>query len=147
MRIYLDVCCLNRPFDDQTQERIRLEAEAILLILRRIQADDWSWAGSPAVIAEIRRTPDEERRQAMTSLLKRMNITIPLTTQIAARVQALETMGFKPFDAAHLAFAEAGQVDVFLTTDDRLIHTAVRHSDKIAVEVENPLRWLQERML
>jgi hypothetical protein len=24
--IYLDVCCLNRPFDDQTQQRIRLEA-------------------------------------------------------------------------------------------------------------------------
>ena len=29
--IYLDVCCLNRPFDDQTQERIRLESEAVLL--------------------------------------------------------------------------------------------------------------------
>jgi hypothetical protein len=26
-RIYLDVCCLNRPFDDQTQARIHLEAE------------------------------------------------------------------------------------------------------------------------
>jgi hypothetical protein len=34
-RIYLDVCCLNRPFDDQCQERIRLESEAILLILER----------------------------------------------------------------------------------------------------------------
>jgi len=27
-RVYLDLCCLNRPFDDQTQERIRLETEA-----------------------------------------------------------------------------------------------------------------------
>ncbi|MBE2197400.1 MAG: hypothetical protein IAE79_02240 [Anaerolinea sp.] len=27
MRVYLDVCCLNRPFDDQSQERIQLEAE------------------------------------------------------------------------------------------------------------------------
>jgi hypothetical protein len=31
LRIYLDACCLNRPFDDQTQERIRLESEAVLL--------------------------------------------------------------------------------------------------------------------
>lgn len=28
MKVYLDACCLNRPFDDQTQGRIRLEAEA-----------------------------------------------------------------------------------------------------------------------
>jgi hypothetical protein len=35
--IYLDVCCLNRPFDDQTQERIRLEAEAVLHILAIVQ--------------------------------------------------------------------------------------------------------------
>jgi hypothetical protein len=24
MKIYLDVCCLNRPFDDQMQDRVRL---------------------------------------------------------------------------------------------------------------------------
>lgn len=39
--IYLDVCCLNRPFDDQTQERIFLEAEAIRLILARCQSGEW----------------------------------------------------------------------------------------------------------
>lgn len=27
MIIYLDNCCYNRPFDDQTQERIHLESE------------------------------------------------------------------------------------------------------------------------
>lgn len=37
MRIYLDVCCLNRPFDDQTQDRIHLEAEAVLTILKYIE--------------------------------------------------------------------------------------------------------------
>lgn len=49
MLIYLDVCCLNRPFDDQTQERIRLEAEAVLLILERCQAGTWWLLGSEAV--------------------------------------------------------------------------------------------------
>ncbi len=33
MKIYLDVCCFNRPFDDQTQEKIHLEAEAVFIIL------------------------------------------------------------------------------------------------------------------
>lgn len=39
--IYLDVCCLNRPFDDQTQERIRLEAEAVRLILANCQTGEY----------------------------------------------------------------------------------------------------------
>ena len=33
MRIYLDMCCLKRPFDDQSQPRIRLETEAVLSLL------------------------------------------------------------------------------------------------------------------
>lgn len=36
MRVYLDNCCFNRPFDDQTQTRIRLEAEAKLDIQQRV---------------------------------------------------------------------------------------------------------------
>src|ERR1039457_5994001 len=39
MKLYLDVCCLNRPFDDQSQNRVRLEAEAILSILEMAQSD------------------------------------------------------------------------------------------------------------
>lgn len=52
-RIYLDACCLNRPFDDQTQDRIRLEAEAVLLILAHIEAGDWDMIGSEALEFEI----------------------------------------------------------------------------------------------
>lgn len=41
LQIYLDVCCLNRPFDDQRQDRVRLESEAILLILAHCEAGGW----------------------------------------------------------------------------------------------------------
>ena len=37
MKIYLDVCCLNRPFDDQTQDLIHLESEAVVLILKHVK--------------------------------------------------------------------------------------------------------------
>ena len=42
-RVYLDVCCLNRPFDTQEQDRLRLEAEAVLLILKHCEAGEWQW--------------------------------------------------------------------------------------------------------
>ncbi|UKO99081.1 hypothetical protein [Nostoc sp. UHCC 0870] len=44
--IYLDVCCLNRPFDDQTQERILLETEAVRIILAHCQIGEWQLLGS-----------------------------------------------------------------------------------------------------
>ncbi|HUY33380.1 MAG TPA: hypothetical protein VMV69_11585 [Pirellulales bacterium] len=34
MRVYFDICCLKRPFDDQTQTRIHLESEALLSALQ-----------------------------------------------------------------------------------------------------------------
>ena len=37
MKVNLDACCLNRPFDDQTQIRIYLESEAVLTILYRCE--------------------------------------------------------------------------------------------------------------
>ncbi|MBI3410260.1 MAG: hypothetical protein HY040_18120 [Planctomycetes bacterium] len=38
MRIYLDACSLQRPFDDRSQPRINVEAEAVLTILRLVES-------------------------------------------------------------------------------------------------------------
>jgi predicted nucleic acid-binding protein len=53
-------------------------------------------------------------------------------------------MGFRTYDALHLACAEQSGVDVFLTTDDRVIRTATRYAEKLQVRVVNPLDWLME---
>jgi hypothetical protein len=61
-RIYLDLSCLNRPFDDQSQVRIRLEAEAIVLILERLDVGVWRQVSSEIAVIEIDAIADEERR-------------------------------------------------------------------------------------
>ena len=146
MRIYLDVCCLNRPFDDQSQERVRLEAEAVTLIFNGMRQYGWQWLGSSAVMAEIQKTPDIARRQAMLLLAKQIDAHVPLNDDVARRVQFLQAAGMGAFDAAHVACAEAGHADIFLTTDDRLLRVSKRLVDEMAVRVENPLRWVQEMM-
>ena len=60
------------------------------------------------------------------------------------RARELEKIGFSGFDAIHLACAESGNADIFLTTDDRLLKKAKRYSKKIRVRVMNPLDWLKE---
>ena len=42
---------------------MRLEAEAVLLILARCQSREWQMLGSEAIDAEIAQTPDAERRE------------------------------------------------------------------------------------
>ena len=64
--IYLDVCCLNRPFDDQAQARIHLEAEAVLVILNQCQAGHLTWISSDVVTLEIERSTG---LQALTQAL------------------------------------------------------------------------------
>lgn len=144
MLIYLDVCCLNRPFDDQTQERIRLEAEAVLLILDRCQSGKWRLLGSEAVDFEISLIPDEERREKVRLLTALAESKVTVTDQIERRAMELERLEFKTFDALHIACAEEGNADVLLTADDRFLHKAARQANILKVTVENPISWLME---
>ena len=59
-------------------------------------------------------------------------------------MRVLKTMGFKAFDALHIACAESGGADVLLTTDDAMVRRWRRLSRELRVPVENPLTWLQE---
>ena len=63
---------------------------------------------------------------------------------IEDRAAEFEIAGFKAFDALHVACAEAGGVDVLLTTDDRMRNRAHRMQERLKVHVNNPLDWLQE---
>ena len=144
MKIYLDTCCLNRPFDDQEQERIRLEAEAVMIILGRLSRKEWIWLGSQALEIEIDRAPNADQR----SRLKRISIFVGDVVGIGpkelVRASELEQLGFSGFDAVHLACAESGGADIFLSTDDRFLKRAKRFAKKIHVKVANPLDWLKE---
>jgi len=53
MKIYLDVCCLNRPFDDQRQDRIRLGTEAIYTILKFVKLDQFILFDSDIILYEM----------------------------------------------------------------------------------------------
>lgn len=144
IKIYLDNCALNRPFDDQSQERIRLETEAIILLLSRFETKEWIWLGSRALEIEIDKTPDAEQRLRLRRVFEFVSSNIELGEKELARAKSLEKLGFVGFDAVHLASAESGKADVFLTTDDRLLKLAKRLATKLHVKVENPLDWIKE---
>lgn len=121
MKVYLDACCLNRPFDDQSQPRVRLEAEAVSLILEKFFQGEWGWIGSEVLNYEIERHPDPETRERILSFLSLSQRVVEINEKLVKRAEELEETGFDSYDAIHLASAEVGKADVFLTTDDQML--------------------------
>ena len=63
MKIYLDNCCLNRPFDNQLDIKIRLETEAKLYIQYLIKKKKLQIVWSYILDFENSKNPFEERKQ------------------------------------------------------------------------------------
>jgi predicted nucleic acid-binding protein len=143
-KIYLDACCLNRPFDDQRQPRIRLESEAIALILEKFRQREWEWIGSEVLSYELGQTADSERKERLLLLARQSHQSIEITEEILDRAEKLETLDFDSYDAIHLASAESVKVDVFLTTDDRMQKIANRNKIVFSFVIVNPAKWLEE---
>lgn len=72
---------------------------------------------------------------------------LKLTDAILQKAEQLQALGFTTYDALHLTFAQLANVDIFLSTDDRLLKRAQRHKEDIKIAVANPLSWLQEVMI
>lgn len=147
MKIYLDVCCLNRPYDNQEQERVRLESEAILFIMARFENAQWQWASSEVVLDEILRTRDVERKRRLLELNEKASAFLVVTDDDFRRAQQLSGLDFSGMDALHLACAEHAKLDVFLTTDDKLLRRANRSAAQLNILVANPLNWLFDQRM
>lgn len=143
MKLYLDVSCLNRPFDDQTQPRIRLESVAVTIILDRIESSEWESVSSRMAEIEVAAIPNETRRKRVLLLLP--DNRMELNSAVFDRARELVDLRVAAADAVHVAAAEQLGADVLLTCDDRLLRRCRRIADRLGVRVENPLQWLEDQ--
>ena len=124
--VYLDVCALNRPLDDQSQMRIRLEADAVSLILGHVRSLSLALAVSPAHHVEVAANPDPSRRSHVQLLLQDLGSQIVFDRATSRRrAEELVNLGMGAADAAHVALAEQVGCD-FVTCDDRLLRQCRR---------------------
>jgi predicted nucleic acid-binding protein len=129
--VYLDVCALSRPFDDQAFLRIRLETEAVNLILSKVQQGELTLAVSPVHLAEIRAIPDTLERLELLSIVERYGAVLDINKASARkRAEELVVRDFGPADAAHVAFAEACNAS-FITCDDKLLKKCAKYATKV----------------
>ena len=141
-RIYLDCCCFNRPFDDQSDPLVHLEAEAVKIILALCEREFFELVTSEVLKFEIEKTPDILRREKLKALEAIAKMTVRLGEEVVKRAKLFEEYGLKAVDALHLACAEQ-KAQVLLTVDRKFLKKA-RTLKGLKIEVKNPVEWLTE---
>jgi predicted nucleic acid-binding protein len=126
-RVYLDTSVYNRPFDDLTIPRNRVEAEATLAIIGLAESEGVRLIHSYVLVREAFRSPYLQRRdevmklQRLATIYVRARPSIPL---LAA--QLTHEHGFKALDALHVVCAQQARADYFVSVDDRLNRKVAR---------------------
>lgn len=143
VKIYMDVCCLNRPFDNQNQDRIRIESEAIMSILFHCQQGDWELVGSEIIDLELSKLQNPFKKQKTIMLTNIAVMKIYLNPRIEARAMEYNNLGVDLFDSLHIACAEEAKADIMLSTDDNLLKRVKRLAEA-GISIKNPVNWLME---
>ena len=145
--LYLDMNVYNRPFDDQSQMRIRLETTAITMLFAAIEKNTLSARWSFVLEYENSRNPFSERRSFVQFLARACSETIQPSPGIEDLAERLENPHHvRGRDAIHLACAEQSHCDYLVTCDDRLIRQGerLREAGVLTVRVINPIDLLRE---
>ena len=142
VRVYFNTSALNRPLDALSSERVRLEAEAVVAVLAAIEDGVLEWVGSEYLDFEISQDPDRERVRRVTGLLRLVGRRVEMSDAVVERARALEGLGLRGLEALHIASAEAGQAELLVTTDDRMIRRAARAGSKVRVRLVGPVEAL-----
>lgn len=144
MLIYLDICCFNRPFDDQSDLIVRLQTEAKLHVQERIRDGLLSLVWSEVMELENTANPDLNRKVAIADWQNIGVIDVSISERVEAAAEALSLIGVKPMDALHVACAIDAQAGYFLTTDKALLRKMATHSSIRVVDPVDFIRVLKD---
>jgi len=137
-KIYLDICSYNRPFDSQTQMKIRLETEAKLYIQAGIREKKYSLVWSYMLDYENGDNPYKERKNAILPWKEIADEYCPSSDEIVSAGQEIMRLGVKPKDALHIACAIKNGCEYFITTDKPLINKRIE-----GIRVINPIDFIR----
>ena len=137
-RIYLDNCCLNRPYDEQANFNIHLEAEAKIFIQTEIIKNTYELAWSFMMDYEISSNPFYDRQIAFVKWKNIAVVDIDPMEEILINGKNLIQKNIKRKDALHIACAIKAECEYFLTTDYKILN-----KDIPEIKLINPIDFVQ----
>ena len=138
-RIYLDNCCFNRPYDDQANLNVHLEAEAKIFIQNEILKNTFELAWSFMMDFEILSNPYYDRQIAFLKWKNIAVMDIDPIKEILIIGKDLNKKNIKKKDALHIACAIKAECEYFLTTDNKILN-----KDISQIKVINPIDFIRQ---
>ena len=139
LRLYLDNCTFNRPFDDQNQLKIKLETEAKLFIQQGILTGGYELVWSYILEYENNQNIFDDKRNAIHEWKNIAKIYCVENDKIIEYAEKLKQKNIRTKDALHIACGVYSNSDYFITTDKQLFN--LRLND---IKIVNPLTFLNE---
>lgn len=139
--LYLDNCCFNRPYDDQSKLRIRLETEAKLQIQEDIRSGFHGLVWSYILDYENSRNPFQEKREQILKWKRRSIVYVQEDRMVLEVATFLNGQGLKKLDALHVACAKAAKCHWFLTTDEGILKRATMITN---IKITDPIGFIKE---
>jgi len=121
IKIYLDNCCFNRPYDDQSRLKIELETKAKLFIQSLIVSGKVDLVVSYMLELENDDNPFEIRKLAIQDFFKFATEDINESSSLIKIAEDIKERGLKTKDALHIACAIESNCDYFISTDNRIL--------------------------
>jgi hypothetical protein len=141
--IHLDVCALCRPFDKQTQARIKAETEAVILLLEQVRLERYNLIVSPAHHLEINAISDAEKHSQLTMLLSSLGTNFYAEHNIVySKVKYLQSKSIKLADATHFVYLANA---FFMSVDDRFLKLC--HRLDTSIWFGNPISFCKNEGL
>ena len=140
MRIYLDNCCFNRPFDNQSSIRVKLETDAKLYVQLMIRTGKIELAWSYILDFENEANPFLERKYTIEKWKHLSTVDIEENNVSLSNANSISKHGLKAKDALHIACAIELGCEFFLTTDD-IIQKKMQNSNEI--KILNPIEFIK----
>jgi len=135
MKLYLDLCVYNRPFDYQGYDRVALETSIFTYIIEKIEAGAYILVASDALIYENNKNTDSLKNTRIATYFKLAKEFIEINNSDIERVKSLKGFGFSDIDALHISLAERSNADYFITCDDDITNRYKKHKDFIKVDI------------
>jgi hypothetical protein len=122
LKLYLDNCCFNRPYDEPKDQIISLEIESKLFIQEQIKIGNFELSWSFILDFENEENPFQEIKDSIKEWKKIAVEFIPpvdLINNIANKLAQDHNFGSK--DALHISCAIYAKCDYIITTDKQMI--------------------------
>jgi len=139
VRIYMDNCCFNRPYDNQSQIRIEIETKAKLFIQSQIVEGNIELVWSYMMDFENGNNPYLEKRNAIAGWKNLAIAYVDEHENIIKSAEEIAAIGVKESDSLHVAIAIAGGCDYFITTDDRIQKYKTKQ-----IKIVNPVEFFKD---